>query len=156
MANDHSEPAREAVARIIDPKSWEAYDHAYSMQVGEFRRFADRVVKPSLATAGAVIEHLSASPAPAASGNIQELASASVQPEPSSVEAVADLIDKLAKCRSENAMDQAFLDNSDEIATAVLKLIADRDGEWACTVNRLEDRIEGLNADLDSAASEGR
>lgn len=65
--------------------------------------------------------------------------------------ALADLIDSVAKCHSENAMDQAFLDNSDEIATAVLKLFADRDGEWACTVNRLEDRIEGLNADLESA-----
>ena len=68
-----------------------------------------------------------------------------------SVEAIADLIDSIAKCHSENAMDRAFLDNSDEIAAAVLKLVADRDGEWACTVNRLEDRIEGLNADLDSA-----
>lgn len=72
-------------------------------------------------------------------------------PAQASVEAIADLIDNLAKCRSENAMDMAFLDNSDEIAAAVLKLIAGRDGEWACTVNRLEDRIEGLNADLDSA-----
>jgi hypothetical protein len=60
---------REAIARIIDPSSWEAYDHAYSMQVGEFRRFADQVVKPSLATAAAVI----ASVAPAASPSEEDV-----------------------------------------------------------------------------------
>lgn len=61
------------------------------------------------------------------------------------VEVLANLIDDLARCHSENAMDRAFLDNSGEIAEAVLKLIADRDGEWACTVNRLEDEIASLN-----------
>lgn len=54
----------EAIARIIDPSSWEAYDHAYSMQIGEFRRCADRAIKPSLATAEYVITALTSAPAP--------------------------------------------------------------------------------------------
>lgn len=37
-----------------------------------------------------------------------------------SAEAIADLIDSIAKCHSENAMDRAFLDNSEEIAAAIL------------------------------------
>lgn len=122
----HSEPAREAVAR---PKPLDlptllrdAFLAGRGLKDGDKLSEEDQsawmAYDPERMLAySRLVAFLSSSPAPAASGGLEAVRDEAVM-------RIASLIDENADVYSENAMDRAFLGNSEELASLIVGVLA--------------------------------